>query len=108
MLFKNFDKNGTVLKHGINYKDPNGNNVLCYLLTNNYVAKSMLPLLFEICNKCKTNFTKETIEKALNYVDHIVKNDNEYNRAKKQEFENGNYKSIIENEYNKLEKILHP
>ena len=99
MLLEYFEKNNIALTNAINYKDSRWRySALDQLLRRDHLNKEWLLLLFKICNQCKTNFTKQIIDKAIDYIDN--------NQDENDKFKDGKYKLIIENEYNKLNKLL--
>ena len=107
LLLKYFNKNNIALKHGINYKSKYDDTVLLTLLESDYLNKrEWLLLLFDICNQCKINFTKDIINQAINYINKPCDYDGNIIKKKKEEFKDGKYKLLIENEYNKLNKLL--
>ena len=88
----------------INYK----HNALLRLLKCDYLNKQLLLLLFEICIQCKMNFTNEYINEAINFIDNpsVTTTDTTIHEKRKKQFEDGKYKSIIENQSDKINKLL--
>lgn len=85
-LNNHFDKLSVCLKNGIKYK--NSDSMLCHLLKQKHCNQDWLNLLFEICDKCKFNFSNEDVTKAIDYIN---------NNSNESRFKNGQIKSIIEN-----------